>query len=261
MLFLLSPAKSLDYDTPTPKAVLRKATLPQFASRAAALIERLRTKTPADLAELMGISSELARLNVDRYAAWSTDFTPDNSKPALLAFHGDVYRGLQAPTMSTADLSWAQRHLAILSGLYGVLRPLDLLQAYRLEMGTSLANPNGKDLYAYWGDCLARYLDQRVAGERSPVVINLASQEYFRAVDRESLRARVVDCVFEDWNTDRYKILGLYAKRARGLMARHAILRRVASPAGLKSFDAEGYRFDATVSTPDRLVFRRRLGG
>ena len=261
MLYLLSPAKSLDYDTPTKKAVLRKATLPQFLSNTAELIELLRVKTPAQVADLMGISSDLARLNVDRYAAWSADFTPANSKPAVFAFDGDVYRGLQAPTMSPADLGWAQRHLVILSGLYGALRPLDLLQAYRLEMGTSLGNPTGKDLYAYWGDALARWLDERLAGERSPVVVNLASQEYFRAVDRQTLQTRVVECVFEDWRIDRYKIIGLHAKRARGLMARHAILRRVASPSGLKSFDAEGYRFDAAVSTPDRLVFRRRRGG
>ncbi len=258
MLYLLSPAKSLDYATPAPAAVRRKATLPQFLPQSSELIELLRSKTPADIGNLMHISSDLARLNADRYAAWSTGFTPANSKPALLAFDGDVYRGLQAATMSTADLNWAQRHLVVLSGLYGLLRPLDLLQAYRLEMGTSLANPKGKDLYAYWGDTLARWLDERAADERSPVIVNLASQEYFRAVDRESLQARVVDCVFEDWSNDRYKVLGLFAKRARGLMARHAVLRRVASLAGLKTFDAEGYRFDATVSTAKRLVFRRR---
>lgn len=258
MLYLLSPAKSLDYDTPTPKAVLRKATLPQFLPRSAELIELLRSKTPADIADLMGISSELARLNVDRYATWSTDFTPANSKPALLAFDGDVYRGLQAPTLSNADLRWAQSHLLILSGLYGILRPLDLLQPYRLEMGTSLANPSGKDLYAWWGDALARWLDERVADQRSPVVVNLASQEYFHAVARQSLQARVVDCAFEDWSKGRYSVIGFHAKRARGLMARHAILQRVASPTGLKTFDAEGYRFDAQVSTADRLVFRRR---
>lgn len=258
MLLLLSPAKSLDYESPVPKSVGLKATLPQFLPRSSELIRLLRTKTVADVADLMGISDALARLNVDRYAAWSEAFTTANSKPAVLAFNGDVYGGLQASTMTLTELNWAQRHLLILSGLYGVLRPLDLLQPYRLEMGTSIANPRGKDLYAYWGDTIAQHLNEFAAGERSPVIVNLASQEYFHAVDREVLHARVVDCVFEDWKLDRYKIIGFYAKRARGLMARYAIRERAASPSALKKFDSDGYRYDVTASAPDRLVFRRR---
>jgi cytoplasmic iron level regulating protein YaaA (DUF328/UPF0246 family) len=155
---------------------------------------------------------------------------------------------------------WAQRHVAILSGLYGVLRPLDRLQPYRLEMGTRLANPNGPDLYAYWGDTLAEHLNARAETDATPVIVNLASQEYFRAADRKKvLRPRVIECVFEDWKNDRYKIISFFAKRARGLMARHAVKKRVKTPAGLKTFDAEGYAFDAAASEPDRFVFRRRI--
>lgn len=259
MLFLLSPAKSLDYETPVPKAVEQLATEPQFTGRSAELIGLLKQRSSDDIAALMHLSDKLAALNVERCAAWSPRITPANSRPAVLAFNGDVYGGLQATSLGTADLRWAQSHLAILSGLYGVLRPLDRLQPYRLEMGTRLANPHGADLYAYWGDALAEYLNDRASVDRSPVIVNLASNEYFRAVDRRQvLQPRVVDCVFEDWKTDRYKVIGFFAKRARGLMARFAIDQRIATPAGLKAFDAEGYRFDKVASAHDRLVFRRR---
>ena len=261
MLYLLSPAKSLDYETPTPKAVARLATDPSFIERSTELIGLLRRHSTADVAALMDLSEPLAALNVARYAAWSASFTPANSKPAALAFDGDVYGGLRARELGLADLRWAQRHLAILSGLHGVLRPLDRLQPYRLEMGTRLPNPHGTDLYAYWGDTIAAHLNERIVADPSPVIVNLASAEYFRAADRSRvLKARVVDCVFEDWKTDRYKVISFFAKRARGLMARHAITRRIGTPAGLKSFDAEGYRFEPAVSSRDRLVFRRRTG-
>jgi uncharacterized protein len=258
MLFLLSPAKSLDYDTPVPAKIAELATRPQFVERSAELIEVLRQKTPAEIASLMALSDPLAQLNVARYAAWRTRFTPANSKPAALAFDGDVYGGLQAGTLDEAGWCWAQQHLVILSGLYGVLRPLDRLQPYRLEMGTRLATPAGKDLYAYWGDTLAEYLNQRQVREKAPVIVNLASQEYFKAADRRVLKARVVDCVFEEWHGGQWKIISFHAKRARGLMARHAVEHRVADPAALQGFDAEGYAFAAPVSTPERLVFRRR---
>ncbi len=258
MLYLLSPAKSLDYLTPAPQHALAAATTPPFMPRSAELISVLRSHTPAQIAELMNLSPALAELNVARYKAWSSRATLRNSKPAALAFDGDVYGGLQAPTLSPADLRWAQEHVAILSGLYGVLRPLDRLQPYRLEMGTRLANAQGKDLYAYWGDTLAEHLNARAAAHASQVIVNLASQEYFRAADRKVLRPRVVECVFEDWKGGRYKVISFFAKRARGLMARHAIKKRVTTPAGLKRFDAEGYGFDAAASEPDRLVFRRR---
>jgi uncharacterized protein len=260
MLYLLSPAKSLDYDTPVPAATLRKATDPLFAERAADLIGVLRRKSPAQVAALMDLSDNLAALTADRYAAWQAEATASNSRPALLAFDGDVYDGLQARSLKAADLAWAQQHLVILSGLYGVLRPLDRLQPYRLEMGTALRTPRGKDLYAYWGDTLAGHLNERLADARSRVVVNLASVEYARAALRPVLQARVIDCVFEDWKDGRYKIISFFAKRARGLMARWAVEQRVGSPGKLIAFSADGYAFDAAASAADRLVFRRRQG-
>ena len=260
MLYLLSPAKSLDYETPTPRSIAKLATEPQFLPRSTELIDILRTQSASDISGLMDLSESLSNLNVDRYAAWSPQFTPANSKPAALAFDGDVYGGLDAPTLSLADLRWAQRHIAILSGLYGVLRPLDKLQPYRLEMGCRLPNPHGADLYAYWGDAIAEHLNAQAATDATPVIVNLASQEYFRAADRKQVLApRVVECVFEDWKNGRYKVISFFAKRARGLMARYAIDKRIATPAGLKRFDSEGYRFEAAVSGRDRLVFRRHV--
>jgi cytoplasmic iron level regulating protein YaaA (DUF328/UPF0246 family) len=258
MLFLLSPAKSLDYDTPPHVA---SHTLPLFADRAAELIGVLRNKSSAEVAELMDLSESLAELNVNRYAAWQRRFTARNSKQAALAFNGDVYEGLQAASLSEKDLEWAQQHVAILSGLYGVLRPLDWMQPYRLEMGTRLANPRGKDLYRYWADTIAPHLNERLAADKTPIVVNLASEEYFKAVDLKALKARVVTCVFEEWKGGRYKVVSFFAKRARGLMARHAIEKRVKTPKALERFDREGYAFDAAASEPDRLVFRRRPDG
>lgn len=253
MLFLLSPAKSLDFETPARVA----ATPPAHVEDAAALIELLRAYAPQQLAELMDLSDALAQLNVARYALWQPEATPANSKPAVLAFNGDVYEGLQAPSLDVAALAWAQQHLAILSGLYGVLRPLDALQPYRLEMGTRLANPRGKDLYAWWRQRIVADLNARQQHEAAPVLVNLASQEYFKAVDRKALRARVVECVFEEWKGERYRIISFSAKRARGLMMRWAIEQRASRPEQLAGFDAEDYRHDAGASTPDRLVFRR----
>lgn len=258
MLYVLSPAKSLDYQTPAPAHALAAATTPPFLPRSVELIGVLREHTAAQIADLMSLSPALAELNVARYKAWRPRATLRNSKPAALAFDGDVYGGLQAPTLSAADLRWAQDHVAILSGLYGVLRPLDRLQPYRLEMGTRLPNARGKDLYAYWGDTLAEHLNARAALDASPVIVNLASQEYFRAADRKVLRPRVIECVFEEWKGGRYKVISFFAKRARGLMARFAITERISTPAGLKRFDAEAYGFDASASDADRFVFRRR---
>lgn len=256
MLILLSPAKSLDYDAP---ATTDRHTLPQFIAESAALIEVLKPYTPAQLASLMDLSDALATLNVARYGAWSPKFTASNSKQAVLAFNGDVYEGLDAASLKPADLDWAQEHVGILSGLYGVLRPLDWMQPYRLEMGTKLANPRGKDLYAWWGDRLAEHLDQRLSEQGSDLIVNLASQEYFKSVKRKALKARVVECVFEDWKNGQWKVISFHAKRARGLMARHAIQHRAKTLKALLSFDAEGYAHDAAASGPDRLVFRRRL--
>lgn len=258
MLFLLSPAKSLDYETPVPPEVAEMATRPAFVDEAAALIDVLKDKTPAEVASLMSLSDPLAQLNAARYGAWRRTFTARNSKPAALAFDGDVYGGLDARTLGTDDLAWAQAHVVILSGLYGALRPLDRLQPYRLEMGTRLVTPGAKDLYGYWGDRIADYLNRRQRGERGAVVVNLASQEYFRAAGRKALKARVVECVFEEGRGGDWQVISFFAKRARGLMARHAIRARLDRPEGLREFAEEGYAFAAAVSTPDRLVFRRR---
>ncbi len=259
MLYLLSPAKSLDYETATPPELRDLATQPQFVPQSSALIKLLKTKTPADIAAMMDLSEPLAELNVARFRAWRPTFTLSNSKPAVLAFNGDVYEGLSAPTLNTAQMQWAQEHLAILSGLYGVLRPLDLIQPYRLEMGSRLANPAGANLYKFWGDRLAEHLNARVTAARVPVIVNLASQEYFRAAGRPILQARVIECVFEDWKNGQYKIISFFAKRARGLMARYAITERIDTPAGLHGFAAEGYAYQSELSEPGRLVFRRKL--
>lgn len=255
MLFLLSPAKSLDYQSPLPAL---PHTVPAFAAEAARLIEVLRRQSPQQVASLMSISDPLAALNVARYQAWSPKFTERNSRQAVLAFDGDVYAGLQARSLAAADLEWAQQHLRILSGLYGVLRPLDWMQPYRLEMGTALQVGEAANLYQYWGSRIAEHLNTELAADKTPVVINLASQEYFKSVDRKVLKARVVECVFEEWKGGQWKIVSFFAKKARGLMARYAITRRVETPRKLEAFNLEGYAFDAAASQPERLVFRRK---
>lgn len=258
MLFLLSPAKSLDYDTPPQVST---HTQPLFSKQSAALIDVLKTKTPQDISDLMSLSDALSGLNVARYQAWSKKFTVKNAKQAMLAFNGDVYEGLNAKAMSPEQLDWAQEHVCILSGLYGVLRPLDLMQPYRLEMGTALKTSKCKNLYQYWGAQLSNYLNERTAPEKNPVVVNLASEEYFKAVDLKALNARVVSCVFEDYKNGptggKYKVISFHAKRARGLMVRYAIEKKIATVKKLEGFNAEGYAFASAVSAPDRLVFRR----
>ncbi len=258
MLYLLSPAKSLDYDSPVGDL---PHTTPRFVDASARLIDVLRRKSPQDIASLMDLSDKLAALNAARYEAWSPKFTASNSRQALLAFDGDVYDGLSARTLQPADLEWAQSHVAILSGLYGVLRPLDRMQPYRLEMGTALKVGPAANLYQYWGAQIAQCLNEQLAADKTPVVVNLASQEYFKAVDLKTLQARVIECVFEDWKDGRYKIISFFAKKARGLMARYAITQRVATPKKLEGFNLEGYAFDAGASEPDRLVFRRKMAG
>lgn len=259
MLFLISPAKTLDFETPVPAALERKLSEPLFAADAQALIEVLRKKSARQVAALMDLSPALAELNVARYAAWQAAPAPSITRPAARAFDGDVYDGLDAPSLSRDDLHWAQAHLRILSGLYGLLRPLDLMRPYRLEMGTRWANARGDDLYAFWGSRLARTLDAELAaGDGDPVLVNLASDEYFRAVDRQALHARVVQPVFQDGTPQAgYKVVSFHAKRARGLMARHLITRRATRIDELKTFDGGGYRFVAGASTADKWVFRR----
>ncbi len=256
MLIVISPAKSLDYETPP---TVDHYTQPDFLDEAQALIDILKEKSPAEVAVLMDLSDTLAALNVARYGQWHTPFSPANAKQAVLAFNGDVYEGLAAPSLSVDDLAYAQVHLRILSGLYGLLRPLDLIQPYRLEMGTRLANARGKDLYAWWGSRITEALKSQLAETGEQVVVNLASEEYFKAVKPRALGVRVVTPVFEDWKNGRYKVISFYAKRARGLMSRYAITRRLACCEGLKGFDSEGYAFAEEASSADAWVFRRRL--
>jgi cytoplasmic iron level regulating protein YaaA (DUF328/UPF0246 family) len=255
MLFLLSPAKALDYDTP---AHVASHTQPLFTRQSAELIEVLKTQSPQQISSLMKLSDKLSGLNVARYEAWSPKFTTQNSKQAALAFNGDVYEGLDAKTLGETDLQWAQAHVCILSGLYGVLRPLDWMQPYRLEMGTALATARGKNLYQFWGSEIANYLNERAAADASPVVVNLASEEYFKVVDRKALKPRVVTCVFQELKAGQYKIISFMAKRARGLMVRYAIENKLDSVQKLESFNLEGYDYSPDVSEPDRLVFRRQ---
>ena len=255
MLFLLSPAKSLDYDTPLSG---QTHTAPLFVKQSKALIDVLRGYSPPEIAELMDLSDALSSLNVARYQAWSSRPTPKNARQAALAFNGDVYGGLDAKTLSPDDLAWAQDHVCILSGLYGVLRPLDLMQPYRLEMGTRLPTAQGKDLYQFWGTQISDHLNTRLRKDISPVVVNLASNEYYRAVDTQALKAGVVECVFQEYKAGQYKVVSFFAKRARGLMARYATTHRLTMPDQLRAFDAEGYTWTAAESTPQRLVFRRK---
>ncbi len=258
MLILLSPAKSLDYETPAEGI---SHTQPQFVSQSAQLIEVLKKQSPAQIASLMDLSDNLAALNVARYEAWRPKFTAKNSKQAILAFNGDVYDGLDAKTLKSKDLDWAQEHVCILSGLYGVLRPLDWMQAYRLEMGTALANSRGKNLYQFWDTSIAAYLNDRLNKDKVPVVVNLASQEYFKAVDTKVLKARIIECVFEDYKGGKYKVISFFAKRARGLLARYAIQKQIKNPEKLKEFNSDGYGFVVDASSENRWVFRRREKG
>lgn len=254
MLFVISPAKALDYET---RAHVKTFTQPLFVEQAAELIAVMREKSPQQVADLMDLSDQLAGLNVARYQAWSPKFTAKNSKQAVLAFDGDVYGGLDAKTLNEEELDWLQQHLCILSGLYGVLRPLDRMQPYRLEMGTRLKTGKGSNLYRFWDTQIAEYLNRRARADKSPVLINLASEEYFKAVNLKALKPRVVSCVFEEKKGAKHQIVSFFAKRARGLMVRYALQQRASTPEQLKGFDLEGYRFAPAASEADRLVFRR----
>ncbi|MGV8916201.1 MAG: peroxide stress protein YaaA [Pseudomonas sp.] len=254
MLMVISPAKTLDFDTPP---VTKRFTQPQFLDHSQELIVLLRELTPAQIAELMDLSDKLSGLNAARFGSWTPAFTPENAKQALLAFKGDVYTGLQAENFTDADFSYAQDHLRMLSGLYGLLRPLDLMQPYRLEMGTRLENARGKDLYAFWGTQISEWLNQALADQGDDLLLNLASNEYFSAVKRTALKARIINTEFRDLKNDQYKIISFYAKKARGMMSRFVIKEQINSPEHLKQFDAQGYRYSPSKSTPDNLVFLR----
>jgi hypothetical protein len=256
MLMVISPAKTLDYET---APVTPRYTQPEHLDHAQDLIAQLRDFTPMQIAELMHLSDKLAGLNAARFGSWTKDFTTENAKQALLAFKGDVYTGLNAEDFSEADFDFAQAHLRMLSGLYGVLRPLDLMQPYRLEMGTKLANPRGNNLYDFWGERISGWLNDALAAQGDEVLLNLASTEYFSAVKRKALRARIIDIEFKDLKNGQYKIISFYAKKARGLMARYVIKERVSDPEQLKTFDYQGYAYSAEHSKTDKLVFLRDL--
>lgn len=254
MLIVVSPAKTLDYET-QPTTPLHSQ--PMFLEQSQLLIDELTKLSVQDIAELMKLSDKLSSLNVARYASWHTDFNEDNAKQAVLAFKGDVYTGLDAESLSEADLEYAQQHLRILSGLYGVLKPLDLMQPYRLEMGTKLANPQGKDLYQFWGNTIADYLNSELEAQTSPVLINLASNEYFKAAKVKNIQGRVITPAFKDWKNGQYKIISFYAKKARGLMTRYIIQNQIDDPEQLKAFDLDGYRFAESMSEGDTWTFIR----
>lgn len=247
MLVLLSPAKALDF-SPAPAEI--PFTSPALASDTAQLSTITRTLSPADLRRLMDISDALADLNHARFQAFGTPVAGDSAKQAALAFDGDTYTGLDAPSLSQEDLLWAQDHLRILSGLYGVLRPLDLIEPYRLEMGTKLSNPRGKDLYAFWQGRIAPMLDQAVQDHPEPFIINCASTEYFKAAEEKKLHARVITPVFLEVRDGKARTLGMMAKRARGMMARFVIENRLTSPADLRGFTLGGYQFQPEQSDP-----------
>jgi len=254
MLMVISPAKTLDFETPP---TTTRFTQPQYLDHSQELITQLRELTPAQIGELMHLSDKLSGLNAARFGSWTPAFTPANAKQALLAFKGDVYTGLQAETLNDDEFSYAQDHLRMLSGLYGLLRPLDLMQPYRLEMGTRLANARGKDLYAFWGTLISEWLNQALADQGDDLLLNLASTEYFSAVKRSALKARIINTEFKDLKNGQYKIISFYAKKARGMMSRFVISERINHPDALKQFDVQGYRYSSEQSAPDKLVFLR----
>lgn len=254
MLMIISPAKTLDFNT-APST--DKHSQPRFLAQSQTLINTAKQLSAEDISALMKISEKLGILNYERFHDWHTPFTPDNAKQALLAFKGDVYTGLDAETLNEAALTWANDHLAILSGLYGLLRPLDLIQAYRLEMGCKLANPCGKNLYEFWGERITAALNEQLSATENPVLVNLASNEYYKVIQPQSLAARIVTPIFKDEKNGQYKIISFYAKKARGLMARWAIDHRVEAVNALKNFDSDGYYFCADDSSDNEWVFKR----
>lgn len=254
MLILISPAKTLDYQSPL---ATTRYTQPMLLEHSQQLIGVARKLSAPQIKALMGISDKLADLNATRFHDWHPDFTPENARQAILAFKGDVYTGLQAETFSEADFDFAQKHLRMLSGLYGVLRPLDLMQPYRLEMGIRLENPRGKDLYQFWGEEITHTLNAALHDQGDDIVVNLASDEYFRSVKPKALKGKIIKPVFLDEKNGKFKVISFYAKKARGLMSRYIIENRLSKPEQLTGFDSEGYFFDAESSSAEELVFKR----
>ena len=249
MLAVISPSKTQDFSSSNVDVFTKMRQIEQSQI----LIDLLKTKTQGEIASLMSISDKLSKLNFDRFQTFSTPFTLTNAKQALLAFKGDVYNGIDAPNLSSQDLDFAQSCVRMLSGLYGVIRPLDLIQPYRLEMGTRLENDKGKNLYEFWGDQISQILNE----DESSVIINLASNEYFKGIDKKSLNAKIINIAFKELKGDTYKIIGIYAKRARGLMVNYMIKNRLTEPESLKDFNIEGYQFRQDMSDELTWVFTR----
>jgi uncharacterized protein len=254
MLHLISPAKTLDFETPATTAVHSQA---QFLDHSQELIKDLRELTPAKVSSLMSVSEKLGALNAQRFLEWQLPFTPANAKQAVLAFKGDVYTEMEAEQFSKGDYTFAQQHLRILSGLYGLLRPLDLIQPYRLEMGTSFANARGKNLYHFWGDIITDQLNQELETQKERVVVNLASTEYWGAVNTKKLDAEVITPVFKDSKNGQYKIISFFAKKARGMMSAYIIQNKLKKAEALKNFDTAGYCYNESMSSPKEWVFTR----
>ncbi|ATD07440.1 peroxide stress protein YaaA [Pseudoalteromonas piscicida] len=255
MITVISPAKNLDYETPAPT---KMHTQPELLEHSESLIQVCRDLSPQQIGSLMKISDKLAGLNAARFAEWSEPFTQDNAKQAIFAFNGDVYVGLEAQSLTEANLNYAQNHLRILSGLYGILKPLDLMQAYRLEMGTKLSNPRGKNLYEFWGTIIAEKLNKVMEGAQTQYLVNLASNEYFKAVDKKALKGDIITPIFKDCKNGQYKVVSFYAKKARGIMARYIIENQVSDLESLKAFDIAGYRFseEATQKAQEPVFLR-----
>lgn len=254
MLSVISPAKTLDYETP---ATTKKTTQPEFLEAAQTLVKDARRLDPGAIRDLMGVSENIANLNHKRFMDWHMPFDRDNAKQAILAFKGDVYTGLEAENLSASQLAFAQKHLRILSGLYGLLRPLDLMQPYRLEMGLKFSNSGGRNLYEFWGETLTDSLNKQLRKTSTPILLNLASNEYFKAVKPGSLDGEVVTPVFKDLKNGKYRVISFFAKKARGQMARYVIDKELNDVAGLKKFRVGGYRYNAAESSARELVFTR----
>jgi hypothetical protein len=255
MLVVVSPAKNLDYDS---LLTTQKHSQPALLDHSQILIDRCKKLSPANISSLMGISDKLAGLNAARFGEWQQPFTTDNARPALLAFNGDVYTGIDAKTLTEQDFDYAQQHLRILSGLYGLLKPLDLMQAYRLEMGSKLDNERGANLYQFWGDIITEALNTALAEQGDNILVNLASNEYFKSVKKKSFTGDIITPAFKDWKNGQYKIISFFAKKARGLMARYIIENQINQPEDLKGFDVAGYQFSGEFSQGNEWVFTRK---
>ena len=255
MLIVISPAKTLDFET---SPITKDHTQAQFLKESRQLITELKQLAPHEVSALMKISDKLGTLNYMRFNDWKTPFTLNNAKQALLAFKGDVYTGLDAETFSNQDLKFAQQHLRILSGLYGVLRPLDLIQAYRLEMGTKFENKNGKDLYAFWNTKITDQINKDLKDSKSKTLINLASNEYFKSIHADDINGEIIVAVFKDYSRGQYKIISFFAKKARGLMSAYIIKNKLKDSEAIKAFNVDGYKFYKSESSETNWVFQRK---